>query len=54
MIGTIMYLAKFIDPAFGFEGKTLNGWTGEVAKWATWSAYWTMAGWNFTGIWIIG
>lgn len=53
MIGTIMYAASYIDPAFGKNGAVLNGWTGFAAKWATWNAYWLMCGWNFTGIWII-
>lgn len=49
MIGTIMYAATFIDPAFGAKGSVLQGPAGIAAKWALWAAYWTMAGWNFTG-----
>lgn len=53
MIGSIMYAASFIDPNFGAKGSVLAGAPGVAAKWALWTAYWTMAGWNFTGIWII-
>lgn len=55
MIAANVYAASFIDPAFGFEGKTvLNGWAGVAAKWALWGVYWTTCGWNFVGIWILG
>lgn len=54
MLGAAVYLASHIDSAFGFQGKTVAGYAGIAAKWAAWTAYWAMAGWNFTGIWIIG
>ena len=53
MIAASMYAASFIDGNFGTNGKIVDGPLGSVAKWALWTAYWTMAGWNFTGIWII-
>lgn len=54
MIGALMYAASHIEPALGSNGQVLNGWTGFAAKWAAWSVYWVLAGFNFTGVWIIG
>lgn len=54
MIATLMYAASHIEPAFGSNGQVLNGWTGFAAKWALWSVYWILAGFNYTGVWIIG
>ncbi|KAK4045990.1 hypothetical protein OIV83_006455 [Microbotryomycetes sp. JL201] len=52
MLAVWGYLASHIDTSFGTHGSLLNGTPGLVAKWAAWSAYWLMAGFNFTGIWI--
>jgi omega-6 fatty acid desaturase (delta-12 desaturase) len=54
MFGSFAYAASFIDANLGFEGAALlNGWAGWTAKWAAWNVFWMLAGWNFTGIWII-
>lgn len=54
LVAALMYAASFIEPALGFQGQVLNGYTGLAAKWAAWSVYWIWAGFVYTGIWIIG
>lgn len=54
MLGAIAYAASFIDTSFGDAGTVVRGRAGLALKWAAWSAYWIVAGWNFTGIWICG
>lgn len=54
MFATFAYAASFIDSNLGYENKAmLNGWAGFAAKWAAWNVFWLLAGFNFTGIWIV-
>ncbi|ORY81298.1 delta-12-fatty acid desaturase [Leucosporidium creatinivorum] len=53
MVAALMYAASFIEPALGFQGQVLDGYAGLAAKWAAWSTYWVLAGFVYTGIWII-
>lgn len=54
LVAALMYGASFIEPALGFQGKVLDGYAGLAAKWAAWSTYWVLAGFVYTGIWILG
>ncbi|KAI5475100.1 hypothetical protein MNV49_001924 [Pseudohyphozyma bogoriensis] len=54
LVSALVYAATFIDPAFGTNGAVLQGWQGELAKWAAWGLYWTFQGFVFTGVWILG
>lgn len=53
-LSTAVYCATFIDPAFGANGATLNGYAGVAAKWAAWAVYWTLSSFFGVGLWIIG
>lgn len=54
MVAALMYAASFIEPALGFEGEVVKGYSGLAAKWAAWATYWVLAGFVYTGIWICG
>ncbi|GAA5854751.1 hypothetical protein JCM8547_004057 [Rhodosporidiobolus lusitaniae] len=55
LITILGYCATYIDPNFNFQnGAILSGWPGFAAKWTLWNLYWLVAGWVFTGVWIMG
>lgn len=54
MLGALGYGMYSLEPFVGSNGSYLSGLQGSIAKWAAWSAYWTVTGWIFTGIWICG
>lgn len=48
--------ALYIDPYFKSQAVTdvITPVGGEVARWASWLAYWWVQGLTFTGIWVVG
>lgn len=50
----VVYIASFIDHAFGSKGSVVQGSMGVAAKWTAWSVYWVWQSWVMTGIWVLG
>ncbi|KAM0753794.1 delta-12-fatty acid desaturase [Meredithblackwellia eburnea MCA 4105] len=54
MVFALWAAAANIDQNFNLSnGKILDGYQGETAKWALWSIYWFAQGLVMTGIWVI-